>query len=395
MGPSPSTTREGGVALERAANPVDKNGTMGTTTATGHGSDAVPPFLTKTYDLVSDVKSKDVVSWNETGRTFIVWKPAEFARDLLPRHFKHNNFSSFVRQLNTYGFRKVDPDKWEFSNDNFRQDARHLLRDIHRRKPAKSAKEEGGPGGRKSSQALIEVGQFGVTETLEQLKRDREVLMTELVRVRQRQQYMESQFLDMQGRLERAESRQNTAEKSQAQIFQIVQQALSNPAVLQQFLSSKNYGVPYIESSDAISKRKKVKGKRPHSSEQEMDYDGLYPSQTQPSTSYQYMPEPTLPALPPSPMGPSFNDYFTGALRGDAGDEAVRGGDGGLGVANGSASGIDALKGMRPGDMLPMGELSLRRPGESDSGVDGMVLQEDSDGGVQNIDSFLDFTQGE
>jgi len=60
------------------------------------------PFLTKTHQLVDDPAVDDVISWNEDGSTFVVWRPAEFARDLLPKYFKHNNFSSFVRQLNTY-----------------------------------------------------------------------------------------------------------------------------------------------------------------------------------------------------------------------------------------------------------------------------------------------------
>jgi heat shock transcription factor, other eukaryote len=133
---------------------------------------AVPtPFLTKTYQLVDDPAVDDIVSWNDDGSAFVVWRPAEFARDLLPNYFKHNNFSSFVRQLNTYvshespsflsscarssslsaiasqffiepnpsheqGFRKIVPDRWEFANDCFRRGEKRLLSDIHRRKVA-------------------------------------------------------------------------------------------------------------------------------------------------------------------------------------------------------------------------------------------------------------------
>lgn len=106
---------------------------------------APAPFLLKTYELVDDVANKDVISWNENGTTFVVWKTAEFAKDLLPKYFKHNNFSSFVRQLNTYGFRKIVPDKWEFANENFKRGQKELLTAIRRRKTVTST-----PAGGKS-----------------------------------------------------------------------------------------------------------------------------------------------------------------------------------------------------------------------------------------------------
>lgn len=65
-------------------------------------SSSLPPFLAKTYEMVDDRSSDPIVSWSASNKSFVVWNPPEFARVLLPRFFKHNNFSSFIRQLNTY-----------------------------------------------------------------------------------------------------------------------------------------------------------------------------------------------------------------------------------------------------------------------------------------------------
>ncbi|KAL9452522.1 hypothetical protein AB3S75_008335 [Citrus x aurantiifolia] len=98
------------------------------------------PFLCKTYDLLQerddddDDGNKKIVSWNAQGNGFVVWSPAEFSELMLPKYFKHNNFSSFIRQLNTYGFKKTSPKQWEFRHDKFRRGCRHLLVEIVRKK---------------------------------------------------------------------------------------------------------------------------------------------------------------------------------------------------------------------------------------------------------------------
>ncbi|KAK9079575.1 hypothetical protein SSX86_001248 [Deinandra increscens subsp. villosa] len=192
---------------------------------------APPPFLVKTYDMVDDPSSDAVVSWSAANNSFIVRDPPEFARDLLPKYFKHNNFSSFVRQLNTYGFRKIDPDRWEFANEGFLRGQKHLLKTIVRRKPASGHNHQSQlPHGQTSSVSpCVEVGKFGLEEEVERLKRDKNVLMQELVRLRQQQQATDNQMQSMVQRLQGMEQRQQ-------QMMSFLAKAVNSPGFLAQFV---------------------------------------------------------------------------------------------------------------------------------------------------------------
>ncbi|RMZ77271.1 hypothetical protein DV738_g4506, partial [Chaetothyriales sp. CBS 135597] len=66
----------------------------------------IPPFVQKLNSFLEDGKNTELIRWADDGNSFIVLDEEEFAKTLIPELFKHNNYASFVRQLNMYGFHK-------------------------------------------------------------------------------------------------------------------------------------------------------------------------------------------------------------------------------------------------------------------------------------------------
>ncbi|XP_042321508.1 heat shock factor protein 1 isoform X4 [Sceloporus undulatus] len=109
----------------------------------GSGSN-VPAFLTKLWTLVEDPETDALICWSPSGNSFHVFDQGQFAKEVLPKYFKHNNMASFVRQLNMYGFRKVihieqgglvkpEKDDTEFQHPFFLRGQEHLLENIKRK----------------------------------------------------------------------------------------------------------------------------------------------------------------------------------------------------------------------------------------------------------------------
>ncbi|KAJ4820671.1 heat shock transcription factor C1 [Rhynchospora pubera] len=143
----------------------------------GGGASAVAaPFVVKTYRMVSDPATDSVIAWGTENNSFLVLDPFAFAETLLPVYFKHNNFSSFIRQLNTYGFRKVNPDRWEFAHAFFLRGQMHLLRQIVRRNTSGcEKKKEGASEANKDGYSAVE-GYASVAREVANLKKEQKEL---------------------------------------------------------------------------------------------------------------------------------------------------------------------------------------------------------------------------
>ncbi|XP_067905742.1 heat shock factor protein 4 isoform X3 [Heterodontus francisci] len=137
----------------------------------------------------------------ESGTSFHVFDQGRFAKEVLPKYFKHNNMASFVRQLNMYGFRKVvnieqsglvkpERDDTEFQHLYFLRGQEHLLEHI-KRKVSVVKSEESKMRQEDVSKLLYDMQlmrghQESMDCRLKDMKHQNEVLWREVVSLRQK-----------------------------------------------------------------------------------------------------------------------------------------------------------------------------------------------------------------
>ncbi|NWI90663.1 HSF2 protein, partial [Pitta sordida] len=133
------------------------------------------------------------------GKSFLVLDEQRFAKEILPKYFKHNNMASFVRQLNMYGFRKVvhvdsgivkleRDGPVEFRHTYFRQGREDLLEHI-KRKVSSSRPEENKIRQEDLSKIIcsaqkVQIKQTTIESQLSLLKRENESLWREVSELR-------------------------------------------------------------------------------------------------------------------------------------------------------------------------------------------------------------------
>lgn len=122
------------------------------------------------------------------------------------------------------GFRKVDPDRWEFANEAFLGGQKHLLKNIKRRRHVSQSPSQQGAQG-----PCLELGQFGLESDIEILKRDRDLLMTEVAKLRSHQQRSRVQIVALEDRV-------RSTERKQQQMMNFLARALNNQSFLQNLM---------------------------------------------------------------------------------------------------------------------------------------------------------------
>ncbi|CAD7703182.1 unnamed protein product [Ostreobium quekettii] len=104
------------------------------------------------------------------------------------------------------------------------------------------------------SSPAVEIGQFGgLKDEVEALKRDKNVLMLELVRLRQQQQWTDS---ELRGLVQRV----NVAESRQVEMLHLFSRFLQNPGLLSQMLQAANKRMERVGGGTSGRRKRRNRG---------------------------------------------------------------------------------------------------------------------------------------
>ena len=156
----------------------------------------VPGFILKLWKMINDSHCDHLIAWSADGQSFIISDPQKFTQEL-SKYFKHNNLSSFIRQLNMYGFRKVTSignpgiligtDDLHFHHPDFIKGKPERLDFIKRKLPQKLVENVDLTDVYKGINGLKNKNQV-VTKSLEELKHENALLWAELRALRDKHQ---------------------------------------------------------------------------------------------------------------------------------------------------------------------------------------------------------------
>lgn len=99
-------------------------------------NDTFPFKLFRMLAKVEEDGKQDIVSFTSNNRAFIIHKPHKFTNEIMPEYFTTTRMSSFQRQLNLYGFRRITegPNKGAYYHEFFQKGKLSWCNRIKRKK---------------------------------------------------------------------------------------------------------------------------------------------------------------------------------------------------------------------------------------------------------------------
>ena len=103
-------------------------------------------FISKLIEILENDEITNIISWSDDETVIEIYDEKKFIDQILPKYFKHNSMSNFIRQLNMYNFKKLKQYHKEgvsaYKNPLFKKNSNSLIHEINRKSHTNTLKNQ-------------------------------------------------------------------------------------------------------------------------------------------------------------------------------------------------------------------------------------------------------------